>query len=68
MSLDSEFVYVTPEERAYFMHKPINYTITQLQMSQFKIPADETERSVMLKFAAQLKRCFSRRRRIARWS
>ena len=58
MSLDSEFVYVTPEERGYFMHKPINYTITQLQMSQFKIPADETERSVMLKFAGPVKEMF----------
>jgi hypothetical protein len=58
MSLDSEFVYVTPEERAYFMHKPISYAITQLQMSQFKIPAGETERSVMLKFTGPVKEMF----------
>ena len=50
ISIDTEFVYVTPEETAFLMSKPLDYVITQLQMSQFKMKPGETKKSVMLNF------------------
>jgi hypothetical protein len=57
-SIDTEFVYVTPEEKGYLMSKPLDYVITQVQMSQFKMPAGENERSVLLKFVHPVKELF----------
>lgn len=50
ISIDTEFVYVTPEETAFLMSRPLDYVITQLQMSQFKMKPGETKKSVMLNF------------------
>jgi len=58
LSLDSEFVFVTPEERAYLMSTPLQYSITQLQVAKFKIPEGETERSVMINFTGPVKELF----------
>lgn len=50
ISLDAEFVYVTPEETAFLMSRPIDHVITQVQMSQFVMQPGETKKSVMLHF------------------
>jgi hypothetical protein len=57
-SLDTEFAYVTPEERGYLMSRPLEYIITQVQLAQFKIKAGETKRSVMLNFQHPIKELF----------
>jgi hypothetical protein len=58
LSLDTEFVYVTGDERAYFMSRPIEHVITQLQMSQFVMKPGETTKSVMLNFKHPVKEMF----------
>ena len=50
MSIDTEFIYVTDDERNYLKSNPIDYLITQVQMSTFVMKAGETEKSVMLNF------------------
>jgi hypothetical protein len=57
-SLDTEFAYVTPEERGYLMSRPLEYVITQVQLARFKIKAGETKRSVMLNFQHPVKELF----------
>jgi hypothetical protein len=57
-SIDTEFVYVTPEERGYLMTRPLDYVITQVQLAQFKIKAGDTKRSVMLNFQHPVKELF----------
>ena len=58
ISLDSEFVFFSPEERAFLASRPQSYVITQLQKSEFKIPYGETKRSVLLKFTNPVKELF----------
>ena len=57
-SLDTEFIFVTPNERAFFMSRPIDYVITQTQLSQFVMKAGETKKSVMLNFVHPVKELF----------
>ena len=57
-SLDCEFAYVTPEERGYLMTRPLDYVITQLQMSKFKMKPGENKKSVMLNFRDPVKELF----------
>jgi hypothetical protein len=49
-SLDAEFIFVEAEEKNFIMSRPVEYVITQLQMSQFLMKPGETKRSVMLNF------------------
>ena len=49
-SLDSEFVYLTEEERNFLMTRPLDYVITQVQMSKFVMKPGENKKSVMLNF------------------
>ncbi len=49
-SLDTEFVYITPNERNFFMTRPIDYVMTQVQLSSFKMKAGTNRKSVMLNF------------------
>jgi len=58
MSIDAEFIYVADEERNFLMSRPIEYVITQLQMSQFRMEPQETKRSVMLNFKHPVKEIF----------
>jgi hypothetical protein len=58
MSVDTEFVYVTPEERGFLMSRPLDYVVTQVQMSQFKMKVGENKRSVMLNFQHPVKELF----------
>ena len=57
-SLDTEFAYVTPEERGYLMSRPLDYVITQVQLAKFKMKAGETKKSVMLNFQNPVKEMF----------
>jgi len=49
-SLDNEFVYLTEEERSFLMTRPLDYVITQVQMSKFVMKPGENKKSVMLNF------------------
>lgn len=57
-SLDTEFAYVTPEEKGYLMSRPLDYVITQVQLAKFKMKAGETKKSVMLSFQHPVKEMF----------
>jgi hypothetical protein len=54
-SLDTEFVYLTEEERNFLMTRPLDYVITQVQMSKFVMKAGENKKSVMLNFQHPVK-------------
>jgi len=58
MSVSTDFVFVTEDERNFLLSKPIEYVITQLQMAQFKIKAGQTDRSVMINFDHPVKEMF----------
>lgn len=49
-SLDTDVVYLTDDERNFLMSTPVDYVITQVQMSQFKMKAGENKKTVMLNF------------------
>jgi hypothetical protein len=57
-SLDTEFAYVTPEEKGYLMSRPLDYVITQVQLAKFKMKAGERKKSVMLNFQHPVKEMF----------
>ena len=57
-SIDTEFVFLTDVERNYLMTRPIDYVITQVQMSKFVMKAGENTKSVMLNFSHPVKELF----------
>lgn len=57
-SLDTEFVYVTPDESNFLKSNPIDYVITQVQVSNFKMNPGEKEKDVLLKFSHPVKEMF----------
>ena len=58
IAIDTEFVFLTDRERDYLMSRPIDYVITQLQMSKFVMKAGENTKSVMLNFSHPVKELF----------
>ena len=54
-SLDSEFVFLTDNERNFMLSRPLDYIITQVQMSKFVMKAGENTKSVMLNFSHPVK-------------
>ena len=58
MSLDTEFALVTEDEKGFMMSRPIDYVITQLQMSQFVMKPGENKKSVMLNFSHPVKELY----------
>ena len=54
-SLDTDVVYLSDDERNFLMTHPLDYVITQVQMSQFKMKIGEVEKSVMLNFKHPVK-------------
>ena len=54
-SLDTEFAFVSPEEQAYLRSMPLEYVITQLQVSQVKFEEGQTEKSFMVNFKNPIK-------------
>jgi len=57
-SMDTEFVYLTEEERNFLMARPLDYVITQVQMSKFVMKPGENKKSVMLNFRHPVKEMF----------
>ena len=57
-SIDTEFVFLTNRERDYLMTRPIDYVITQVQMSQFVMKPGENTKSVMLNFSHPVRELF----------
>jgi hypothetical protein len=58
MSLDTEFAFVTEEEQSYLRSMPLEYVITQIQMSQVKFNEGELEKSFMINFKNPVKELF----------
>ena len=57
-SIDTEFVFLTERERKYLMTRPIDYVITQVQMSSFIMKPGENTKSVMLNFSHPVRELF----------
>ena len=58
VSLATDFFFVTEDEKNFLMSRPIEYVITQLQMSQFKFKASESKKAGMLNFKHPVKEMF----------
>jgi hypothetical protein len=50
LSLNCEMGFITDQEKAYMMTRPMNYVIQTLHMSEFKMKQGENKKSVMLNF------------------
>jgi hypothetical protein len=57
-SIDTEFAFLTERERNYLMTRPIDYVITQVQMSSFIMKPSENIKSVMLNFSHPVRELF----------
>ena len=58
ISLDTEFVFIGNDEKNYLLTRPLEYVITQLQLSQFTMPYGMDTKSVMLKFQHPVKELY----------
>jgi hypothetical protein len=58
LSLNVEYVYLNPEERAYLMSTEINHPITQVQLAQFKMKTGELKKDVLLNFKHPVKEMY----------
>jgi len=58
VSLVTDFYFVTEDERNFLLTRPIEYVITQLQLSRFKFKAGESKKSGMLNFKNPVKEMF----------
>ena len=58
VSLVTDFFFVTDDEKNFLMSRPIEYVITQLQMSQFKFKAGESKKAGMLNFKNPVREMF----------
>jgi len=58
VSMDTEFVFIGTDEKNYLLTRPLEYVITQLQMSQFVMPYGVDTKSVMLKFQHPVKEMY----------
>jgi hypothetical protein len=58
ISLDTEFVFLTDLEKSFLMSRPIDYVITQVQMSKFVMKVGENTKSVMLNFSHPVRELF----------
>ena len=56
--MDTEFIYVSPDESNFMKSRPLDYLITQVQMSKFKMKAGDNTKSVMLNFKHPVKELF----------
>ena len=58
VSLVTDFFFITEDEKNFLLTRPIEYVITQLQLSQFKFKAGESKKSGMLNFKNPVKEMF----------
>lgn len=58
ISIDTEFVFLTKDEQNYMKTTPLDYVITQVQMSKFVMKAGENTKSVLLNFTHPVRELF----------
>jgi plastocyanin len=58
VSLITDFFFITEDEKNFLLTRPIEYVITQLQLSQFKFKAGESKKSGILNFKNPVKEMF----------
>ena len=58
VSLVTDFFFITEDEKNFLLTRPIEYVITQLQLSQFKFKVGESKKSGMLNFKNPVKEMF----------
>ena len=58
ISMPVEYVFITDDEMNYIKNQPINYVITQLQLSKFTIEANETSKKLLLRFVNPVKELY----------
>lgn len=58
ISIDTEFVFLTKDEQNYMRSTPLDYVITQVQMSKFVMNAGENTKSVLLNFTHPVRELF----------
>ena len=58
VSLVTDFFFITDNEKGFLLTRPIEYVITQVQMSQFKFNAGISKKSGMLNFKNPVKEMF----------
>jgi len=58
VSLVTDFFFITEHEKNFLLTRPVEYVITQLQLSQFKFKAGESKKSGMLNFKNPVKEMF----------
>ena len=58
VSLITDFFYITENEKNFLLSRPIEYVITQIQLSQFKMKPGETKKSGMINFKNPVKEMF----------
>lgn len=58
LSLNTEFIFLSEPERNFLKTRPLDYVITQLQMSSFVMEAGYNTKSVMLNFSHPVKELY----------
>ena len=58
ISLDTDFVFITEDEKNFLMTRPVEYVITQLQLSKFVMRDGYDKKSIMLNFKHPVKQMF----------
>tara|TARA_B110000305_G_scaffold201178_1_gene228815 strand:+ start:43 stop:1179 length:1137 start_codon:yes stop_codon:yes gene_type:complete len=58
MSLDTEFVFVSDEERQYLQSMPLEYLMTQIQVSQVSFKPGEIKKTFMINFKNPVRQLF----------
>lgn len=58
VSLVTDFFFVSEDERNFLLSRPIEYVITQCQMSHFTTDISQTKKAVMLNFKHPVKEMF----------
>ena len=58
LSMPVEYVFITREEIDYINSQPINYVITQLQLSKFVMEANEISKKLLLRFVNPVKELY----------
>ena len=58
VSLVTDFFFITEHEKNFLLTRPVEYVITQLQLSQFKFKPGESKKSGMLNFKNPVKEMF----------
>ncbi len=58
VSLVTDFFFVSDDEKNFLLSRPIEYVITQVQMSKFRMDVSQTKKAVMLNFKHPVKELF----------